>query len=132
MPQSIVACCPAKAVWSMILSRFPLPCRIVNRVRGKSLRAMAGPVRSGTRTQEELQPHLCHDCEGAPAPEVGTWEAVTQFGRTLLSLCGGGAETSKVATRSLHDLSARLISGESVKFDMFKGKVLLVVNVATQ
>ncbi|CAL1164087.1 unnamed protein product [Cladocopium goreaui] len=58
--------------------------------------------------------------------------AVTQVGRTLLALVGGGGETSKVATRSLHDLSARLISGESVKFDMFKGKVLLVVNVATQ
>lgn len=95
------------------------------------MRAMA-LVKSSTRTQEELAPHICHDCESAPAPEVGTWEAVTQVGRTLLALVGGGGETSKVATRSLHDLSARLISGESVKFDMFKGKVLLVVNVATQ
>lgn len=95
------------------------------------MRAMA-LVKSGTRTQEDLAPHICHDCEGVPAPEVGTWEALTQIKRTLLALVGGGTETSKVATRSFHDLSAHLNSGESVKFDMFKGKVLLVVNVATQ
>ena len=45
---------------------------------------------------------------------------------------GFGQEKPKVATETFHELTARMNSGEAVKFDMFKGKVLMVVNVATE
>mmetsp|Transcript_9861 Transcript_9861/g.11954 ORF Transcript_9861/g.11954 Transcript_9861/m.11954 type:complete len:95 (+) Transcript_9861:113-397(+) len=94
---------------------------------------MAEPVKSGTRSKEEIEKWTCNECEAVPpGPEVTGWEALAQLGRTISSLFGGGSEHAQVATKSFHDLSGRLISGEQVKFDMFKGKVLLVVNVATQ
>ncbi|CAJ1374766.1 unnamed protein product [Effrenium voratum] len=58
--------------------------------------------------------------------------ATCQIGRTLASVFGCGRETPIVATTSFHDLSARVLSEDMVKFDMFKDKVLLVANVATK
>lgn len=83
--------------------------------------------------KEEVEEWICKECEGVvAAPEVSGWEATKQVGRTIMSLLGGGAETAKVATDSFYGLTGRLLSGEQVSFDMFKGKVLLVVNVATK
>ncbi|CAE7222871.1 unnamed protein product [Symbiodinium natans] len=90
-------------------------------------------LKSTSRPQADLAPHLCEHCEAMPkTPEVDGWEAFKQIGRTLSSLCGGGGEVATVATESFHDLHARLITGEAVKFAMFKDTVSLVVNVATQ
>eukprot|EP00439_Symbiodinium_sp_Y106_P084641 s451_g26.t1 len=118
------------------LQAFATRERFFSALRALSPAAMAetpASLTSTTRPQADLEPHLCPECEGMPpAPEVDGWEATKQIGRTLASLCGGGGETATVATENFHDLHARLISNENVKFAMFKNKVALVVNVATQ
>ena len=43
-----------------------------------------------------------------------------------------GISASLAAAPSLYDLSARDIDGRDVKFDPFRGKVLLIVNVASE
>ncbi|CAE7676605.1 GPX6 [Symbiodinium pilosum] len=89
-------------------------------------------VKSTTRPQAEVEPFVCADCEAVPTPEVDGWEATKQVFRTLGSLCGGGSEVPTVVTENFHELHARLLSGEMVKFAMFKNTVTLVVNVATK
>jgi len=90
-------------------------------------------VKSGSRSKEELEKFACDEAEAPTAsPEVDGREAARQLGRTIMSCFGFGQEKPKVATETFHELTARMNSGEVVKFDMFKGKVLMVVNVATE
>ena len=90
-------------------------------------------VKSGSRSKEELEKFACDEAEApAASPEVDGREAARQLGRTIMSCFGFGQEKPKVATETFHELTARMNSGEAVKFDMFKGKVLMVVNVATE
>jgi hypothetical protein len=47
-------------------------------------------------------------------------------------LFGGGGGDEEVSAKSLSELSAKAISGRTVDFASFKGKPVLVVNVASK
>jgi hypothetical protein len=48
------------------------------------------------------------------------------------ALFGGGGGDEEVSAKSLSELSAKAISGRTVDFASFKGKPVLVVNVASK
>ena len=50
----------------------------------------------------------------------------------IKALFGGSSAYEKVSAKSLSELSAKAISGRTVDFASFKGKPVLVVNVASK
>jgi len=42
------------------------------------------------------------------------------------------AQTDPTLARSIYEFSARTLDGETVNFDKYKGKVVVVVNVASR
>jgi len=84
-------------------------------------------------TDADLSSWVCEQCQGIPgAPQVGKLEVFKQFFRSIMGQIGIGFDKPTVATTSFFELTSRLVTGEIVYFEKFRGKVTLVVNVASQ
>ena len=57
---------------------------------------------------------------------------VLGFGFVRIKAMGGSNSHSEVTLENFYDLSMKSIDGENIAFDSFKGKLLLIVNVASK
>mmetsp|Transcript_37407 Transcript_37407/g.89955 ORF Transcript_37407/g.89955 Transcript_37407/m.89955 type:complete len:188 (-) Transcript_37407:875-1438(-) len=80
----------------------------------------------------EVEKYICELCETKDAAPEGKTSMLKTLGRTLAYATGIGTDKPIVAVDDLYKLAARLITGEKISLEKFRGKVTLVVNTASK
>mmetsp|Transcript_68796 Transcript_68796/g.165121 ORF Transcript_68796/g.165121 Transcript_68796/m.165121 type:complete len:86 (+) Transcript_68796:90-347(+) len=76
---------------------------------------------------------ICTDCPApAPAPALGRFSAFKEVLRVASSNLGIVVDQASVSTGDFCALNSKLITGEILRFEKFRGKVTLVANVASK
>mmetsp|Transcript_93943 Transcript_93943/g.214830 ORF Transcript_93943/g.214830 Transcript_93943/m.214830 type:complete len:133 (+) Transcript_93943:206-604(+) len=80
----------------------------------------------------EVEKYICELCETKDATPEGKTSILKTLGRTLAYATGIGTDKPVVAVDELYKLAAKLITGEKISLEKFRGKVTLVVNTASK